>query len=106
MKLLEKKANSSLGIVVSIAIGLLVVTIVVAIAALVAENMTTTFEQANNDAWTSASDTVTAAGNITSDMTETVGILPGWTKIYVIVAIGVGLISLVAGVAYMFMTKE
>jgi len=93
MKLLEKKANSSLGIIVSIAIGLLVVTIVVAISAYVSD----TFGDELPDG--------SAAQNITTEMTETVGILPGWTKIYVIVAIGVGLISLVAGVAYMFMSR-
>jgi len=94
MKMLKNKAGqNSLGIVVSIAIGLLVVTIVVAIAAYVAETF--------GDEMTDGS----AAQNATNDMVETIGILPGWTKIFVIVAIGVGLISLVAGVAYMFMRQ-
>jgi hypothetical protein len=90
MKMLKKGQNSSLGLIVSIAVGLLVVTITVAISAYTA----TTFgdEMPDNS----------AAQNVTVDMVDTISILPSWTKIFVIVAIGVGLIGLVAGVAYMF----
>jgi protein-S-isoprenylcysteine O-methyltransferase Ste14 len=90
MKLLNKKAQSGLGIVVGIAVALLVITIVVAVAAYVSSEFG---EEMPDDS---------AAQNITEEMTDTVAILPSWTKIFVIVLIGVGLIAAVAGVAYMF----
>jgi len=84
MKLIAKKGQVIGNLQVFI-MAVVTIAVIIAIGLYVLSSIETTVEQANDPTWTSASDTVTAAGNATGDIIDELGNTPTWIGLLIVV---------------------